>query len=124
MARGKISQRRDDRRVGQVVAAEFDGFAVEDEETRRARALLELADEPGLADARLARDQAHPRPSPRGAIEHVLDQREGVLAPDTLAAGDARSQRTGLFLQSRRRVSVVPHLRATTRRRDGVRVAL
>jgi hypothetical protein len=55
--RGQRPQRADDRRVRQLGVADLDAVPEQHDHAVLARLLRDLADEPALADARLARDQ-------------------------------------------------------------------
>ena len=87
---GQRAQRADERPVGQLALAELDRLAVQDVRAEGARAVLELGDEPALADARLARHEGERRARGSGLSERPLELRHLAGAPDEPSAGHAR----------------------------------
>ena len=86
----EASQRRGDRRVGQLAGAEGRAFAAHHARAAIGRAPLDLAHQPRLADAGLAAHERCARRAAPGPLERGLEQRELRGAPDELRAGDAR----------------------------------
>ncbi len=85
-------QRRDHGRVRELLAAELEALAVQDEEAQLAPARLERADEAGLADPRLAGDQGELRSALQHGVEHAAERLQRRVAADDrparhLAAG-------------------------------------
>ena len=87
---GQRAQRADERPVGQLALAELDRLAVQDVRAEGARAVLELGDEPALADARLPRHEGERRARGGGVSERSLELRHLAGAPDEPGAGHAR----------------------------------
>ena len=68
-------QRGDERRVRDLRAAELEALAQEHARIARTRARLHLAQQPRLADARLAGDEHERRPPAGGALQRAFEQR-------------------------------------------------
>ncbi|MEY2512728.1 MAG: hypothetical protein QOJ89_86 [bacterium] len=85
----ELAQRRDDRRVRDVAAAEAEAGALEHEHAVRAGAARELAHEPALADAGLARDDRQAGHAFGCAPQRRAQRRELGVTPDERAARDA-----------------------------------
>ena len=75
-------QRADQRRVGKLTVGLLDGFAAEHERLILGAAALELPDQPGLADARLAAEQDHDRALPGRLTQREFQLREFPDATD------------------------------------------
>ena len=84
----QVAQRRDHGRVGELLAAELEALAVQHEEARLACAGLERADQPGLADARLAGDQRELRSPRRRVLERAIERAQRPVAADDRPARD------------------------------------
>ena len=98
---GQPAQRRGDRCVRELLAAELDAFAVQHEEPARPRLGLERLQQARLADAGLAGHQRDPRAS-RGRLgQAFLQGAELLLAPEHDSARDPRAQRAALSIARR-----------------------
>ena len=84
------SQRRGDGRIGQLAGAEGGALAAQHARPAIGGAPLELAQQPRLADARLAADEGRARHAALGSREGRLEARELRCATDELRARDAR----------------------------------
>ena len=86
---GERPQRGDQRRVRDLRAAELEALAEQHARAALARAGLELAQQPRLADARLAADEDERRAAGRGAVERVAQQLQLGAAADERGGADA-----------------------------------
>ena len=86
---GEAPQGGGDRRVRQAVGAEGQAVAAEDPRAAIDGEALELAQEPGLADARLAAHEHGGRRAVRGPVQRRPEALELCGAADELGARDA-----------------------------------
>ena len=84
--RREPAQRRDDRGVRQLAGLHRHALAPQHLPAQRAGAAGELARQPRLADARIARDQHEPRIPLGRPLQRRLKHREDVVAADQLRA--------------------------------------
>ena len=84
----QLAQRRDHRRVRELLAAELEALAVQHQEPGLAAAGLELADQPRLADPGLAGDQRELRRTRRGVLEQARERAQRLVAADDRPARD------------------------------------
>ena len=92
------AQGGDDRRVGQLALAELDALAAEHAHPVLARGALELAEQPRLADARLAGDERDRRLARARVGQPGLELGQLVVAADERGAGDARRHTSSIAI--------------------------
>ncbi len=112
-ATDQSAKRLDDGGVGQRAVTEDDAAAAEDHRPVAVREVGELADEPGLADAGLARDHDRAAPPLAGAPQRGSESLELDGPSDEDRAGDAGRHALDYHAPQRPWTAVVPVVAAT-----------